>query len=613
MPHRGIQHAKASPCLLAYLNRHISAGRLADAVSVLPFLARHGLRPPTRTLSLLLSHCLHSPASLPLARRVLNFLHFTSLKPVYPSHTFLSNHILRLHFLLGRSDRAQDLFGKMPQPNVFSYNTMLAGYVRLGLIAHAVNLFNCMPHRDLVSWNTIILALARTGAAAEAAAFYSRLRSSTLGVNAHTFSALLTACASLADKGLTLQAHGQVLVAGWSYNLVVSSLLVDAYARHGIIKDARKVFDQIPVRDVLAWTAMVSAYAKGGDMGSAQQLFDEMPEKNPVSWTVLIGGYLRNGLAFEALNLFRIMVDDGVQPDQFTFSSCICAASAIASVKHGKQIHARLFRTHFKPNVIVLSSLIDMYSKCGDLEAGRRVFRHSSVIRRDVVMWNTIISAVGSHGHGREAIKLFEEMVSIEIKPDSNTFVVLLTACSHSGLVLEGWQFFKSMAEKHGIVPEENHLVCLVDLLGRAGRFQEAMEWLGKEPCKFSSRAWNALLGACKIHGNLQLGEQIAQRLLELGPQSSGSYVLLSNIYAEEGKWMSVENVRQSLQDKGMRKEYATSWIEVDNVVPTVETSTNSPLKEDIHDILSSNSSLLGTLIFTGQSGHESTFYEFHF
>lgn len=462
---------------------------------------------------------------------------------------------------------------------------MLAGYVRLGLLTPALNLFDRMPHRDIVSWNTIILALARTGAAAEAVAFYSRLRSSTLGFNAHTFSALLTACASLGDKGLTFQAHCQVLVSGWSSNLVVSSLLVDAYAKRGMIVDARRVFDEIPVRDVLAWTAIVSAYAKGGDMGNARRLFDEMPERNPVSWTVLIGGYLSNGFSFEALNLFRMMADDGVQPDQFTFSSCICAASSIASIKHGKQIHARLFRTHFNPNVIVLSSLIDMYSKCGDLEGGRRLFSHASIIKRDVVMWNTIISAVGHHGYGREAINLFEEMFRNKIKPDANTFVVLLTACSHSGLVLEGLKFFESMTKKYGILPEENHLVCLVDLLGRAGRFQEAMEWLGKEPCKSSPRAWNALLGSCKIHGNLQLGEQIAQQLLELEAQSSDRYVLLSNLYAEDGKWVSVENVRQSMEEKGMRKEYATSWIEVDNVVPIVETSM-ARLKEERHDML---------------------------
>ncbi|KAG0459205.1 hypothetical protein HPP92_022333 [Vanilla planifolia] len=203
-----------------------------------------------------------------------------------------------------------------------------------------------------------------------------------------------------------------------------------------------------------------------------------MPDRNPVSWTVLIGSYTRHGFAIEALELFRTMVSNGMQPDQFTFSSCLCASSAIASLKHGKQIHARLLRTRFNPNAIVLSSLIDMYSKCGDFEGCRRVFHNTSIRRRDVVIWNTVMSALGHHGHGREVIRLFEEMIRTGTRPDANTFVVLLTSCSHSGLVSEGLHFFESMHQQHGIVPEENHLVCLVDLLGRAGCFKEAMDWL---------------------------------------------------------------------------------------------------------------------------------------
>ncbi|KAK8970948.1 Pentatricopeptide repeat-containing protein [Platanthera guangdongensis] len=572
MPQIGVRRTQPSSCLLLSLHQYLSSGRLADAVAVLPLLAGRGLRPPTRTLALLLSHCLHSPSSLTSARRVLLFIHLTGLKPSYPSNTFLSNHILHIHFLLGRPDRAQHLFGKMLRPNIFSYNAMLAGYARLGLLAPALNLFNGMPHHDLVSWNTIILALARNGATAEAVSFYSRLRCSTIGCNSHTFSALLSSCVRFADKGLTLQVHGQALLAGCSSNIVISSLLVDAYAKCGLIENARVVFDEMPVRDVLAWTAMVSAYTRGGDLGSAQKLFDEMPEKNSVSWTVLIGGYLRNGSVFEALNLFRMMVANGVQTDQFTYSSCISASSAIASLKHGKQIHARLFRSHFNPNAVVVSALVDMYATCGYLEGGRRVFCHSSITRRDVVIWNTMISALGHHGHGREAINLFQEMVRTSIKPDSNTFVVLLTACSHSGLVVEGLQFLDSMAGEHHIVPEEKHFVCLVDLLGRAGRFEEALDWLQKEPCKCSSRAWNALLGACRIHGKFELGEQIAQRLSQFEPQSSGSHVLFSNMYAEDGNWISVENMRHTMEEKSMRKESATSWIEVDSFVPTSNT-----------------------------------------
>lgn len=221
------------------------------------------------------------------------------------------------------------------------------------------------------------------------------------------------------------------------------------------------------------------------------------------------------------------------------------------------------------------------------MAGARRVFDLTDVAKRDTVMWNTIMSAVGQHGVGREAIRIFEEMITADMKPDANTFVVLLTACSHSGLVAEGLQLFKSMAKSHRIVPEEDHYVCLVDLLGRAGHFEEAMEWLGKMPCRSSARAWSALLGACRVHRNLQLGREVAEYLLKLEPQSSAAYVLLSNIYADVGRWEIVEKVRHLMDEKKVRKERAASWIEVDDTVHSFGASDQlHPLKEDIYAAL---------------------------
>ena len=192
----------------------------------------------------------------------------------------------------------------------------------------------------------------------------------------------------------------------------------------------------------------------------------------------------------------------------------MCSCSAVSSFKHGKQLHACLLRIHFRPNAIVLSSLVDMYSKCGDLEGGWRVFNQTPITERDSVMWNTMMSAEGQHGHGREAIRLFEEMIEVGTKPDANTFLVLLSACSHSGLVAEGVKFFESMAESHGVVPEEDHYYCLVDLLGRAGHLEEAMKWISKMRCQSSPGAWNALLGACRTDRNIQLGKEAASKLI---------------------------------------------------------------------------------------------------
>lgn len=465
---------------------------------------------------------------------------------------------------------------------------MLAGYSRLGMIAAARRMFEKMPVKDVVSWNTMIIAFVRNGQCWNAVELYLEMRHAAIGYNPHTFSGLVSACVRFGDFRLTQQVHGQVLVVGLlSSNLVILSSLVDAYAKSGWMDEARRVFDEMQVRDVMCWTTLVNGYAKSGDLESARKLFDQMPERNSVSWTALIGGYVRFGFSLEALDLFRRMMRQGFRPDQFTFSSGLCACAAIASLRHGKQIHGRLFRTRFKPNAIVLSSLVDMYSKCGDLEVGRRVFGRTPIGERDSVMWNTMMSAEGQHGNGREAIWLFEEMVGVGSKPDANTFLVLLSACSHSGLVAEGVQFFKCMAENYGIVPEEDHYCCLVDLLGRGGHLEEAVKWIGKMRYQSSARVWNALLGACRTHRNIELGNKVASQLLEVDPLNSAPYVLLSNIYAEEGRWESVEKVRHLMEEKRVRKEHAASWIQIDNVVHSFGASDQlHPSKEGITSVL---------------------------
>ncbi|KAJ0974297.1 hypothetical protein J5N97_016262 [Dioscorea zingiberensis] len=431
MPHRSTPTARPRPrsCLLDALHRHISAGHLDLAVSTLPLLARCGLRPPARSLSLLLRRCLLS-RSLPLARLILLHLNLTGLKPFYPSITHLSNNLLYLFFALRLPDHARNLFDRMSRPNVFSYNAMLAGYARLAMPRAARRLFDRMTVRDVVSWNTLIIALARHDSPSEAVLFYSRLRRSPLGFNAHTFSGLLTACVRLEELRLVQQVHGQVMRVGFLSNLIISSSIVDAYSKCGCVSDAKRLFDEMPIRDVLAWTTLVNGYAKSGDLVNAHKLFDEMPEKNSVSWTALIGG--------SVLVVVSVL------------------GASVASLKHGTQIHARILRTGFHPNAIVISSLIDMYSKCGNLAGGLRIFDLTGYSKRDVVVWNTMMSAVGQHGHGRATIQLFGMMIKVGTIPDSNTFVILLSACSHSGLVEEGLKCFKSMA-KHGVVPKEEH------------------------------------------------------------------------------------------------------------------------------------------------------------
>ncbi|KAK8518700.1 hypothetical protein V6N13_018028 [Hibiscus sabdariffa] len=523
---RRYRFSKRTPCLVKPFLNITSKARLSQAIFSLELLTRKGIRLPFQTLASLLQKCAETRSI-----KEGKFLHLhLKLTGVDKPGTFLSNHLINMYSSCGDYIGARRVFDKMGARNLYSFNNMLSGYAKLGMIKPARQLFDQMPERDVISWNTMVIAYAKNGYFDEALRFYKELRNLCIGYNEFSFAGVLTVCVKSRELQLTRQVHGQVFVTGFLSNLVISSSLVDGYVKCGMLGEARRLFDEMKVRDVLVWTSLVSGYAQWGDMESANDLFDQMPEKNPVSWTALISGYVRNDMGDKALELFTRMMVSRVRPDQFTFSCCLCACASVASLTHGKQIHACLIRTSFRPNIIVISSLIDMYSKCGNLKVGRQIFDLTSD-KQDPVLWNTMISALAQHGHGEEAIRMFGEMVKQGVKPDRTTFVVIVNACSHSGLVEEGLSYFESMSSDHGIIPDQQHYACLIDLLGRAGHFDLLMNHLEKMPCKPDSRVWNALLGVSRIHGNIDLGRKAAEQLIELQPQSSAAYVLLSSIY----------------------------------------------------------------------------------
>ncbi|KAK6136638.1 hypothetical protein DH2020_029621 [Rehmannia glutinosa] len=415
-----------------------------------------------------------------------------------------------------------------------------------------------MPERDFVSWNTMVMAYVQSGWFDKAVRFYIELRRLDIGYNEYSFAGVLNVCVKLRELRLAKQLHCQVFLIGFLSNMVLSSSITDVYAKCGALRDARSSFDEMRMRDVLAWTTLVSGYAQGGDMKSAQEIFDSMPEKNSVSWTALIAG--------------------------------------IISPHHGTQLHSHMITTGIRPNVVVLSSLIDMYSKCGSLEIAKRVFDTTGNKKQHVVLWNTMISALAHHGCGKQAIKIFADMVRLGVKPDGVTFLVLLNACSHSGLVQEGLCLFESMMPDYNIVPGQEHYACLIDLLGRSGCFDEVMNQLKKMPCNPDDRVWNALIGVCKIHGNVELGRIVARHLVELEPQSPAAYLLLSAIYAALGRWESAQEVRRIMNARRVEKQQALSWLEIDRTLQLDDkhNKLHRPQKEttSILELLSDGSTL---------------------
>ncbi|KAL8543241.1 hypothetical protein ACS0TY_003959 [Phlomoides rotata] len=547
------------PCIVQNFINLKSRGQLREAVDTLPLLSRKGILLNSKIIASLLQQCANSK-SIKEGRWVHVHLKITGSN--HPN-TFLANHLVNMYAKCGDHVKAREVFDKMRVRNLYSWNNMLTGYSNLGMVKAAKRLFDKMPERDFVSWNTMVMAYVQSGWFDEALRFYMELRRSDIGFNEYSFAGVLTVCVKLRDLWLAKQLHCQVLVLGYMSNVILLSSVLDAYAKCGEMGDAKRLFDEMNGRDILAWTTLLSGYAKCGDMKSAQEVFDEMPEKNSVSWTSLIAGYAHKGMGHHALELFTKMIKLDVKPDQFTYSSLFFACASIISPNHGMQLHSHLITAGIRLNVVVLSSLIDMYSKCGNFGVAKSVF-DVTPNKQHVVLWNTMISALAHHGCGKQAIKMFVDMVRLGMKPDSVTFLVLINACSRSGLVQEGICLFESMKSDYKMDPDQQHYACLIVLLGRSGCFDEMMNQLKKMPCEPDDHVWNALVGVCRIHGNVELGRMVGRHLVDLEPQSLAAYLLLSGIYAALGRWESAQEVRELMRSRNLEKDRALSWLEID-------------------------------------------------
>jgi len=320
------------------------------------------------------------------------------------------------------------------------------------------------------------------------------------------------------DSELATQFHGHLMVLGFLSDVNIASSLLDVYSKCGCTDDARNLFDERPTKDLRMWATIVCACAEDGQLATARELFDQMPEKNVFSWNAIVKGYVCHGKPVEALNMFQHLMREGLQPDQFTFASCLsaCAAMPMHSLKLGQQIHGMLLRSGFDRSVMIISSLIDMYSKCGYLDGAVQVFGLTGREKKSAMLWNSMLSALCHHGHAQDAIGLFVQMIRERQKPDANTFFLVLTACCHCSLVEEGMKFFDLMNERYGIVPGQDHCLCMVDLVSHASPDDKVVEWIKSSPFSFNERVWEILVRGCTIHGNRELLNKVEKQLGKL-------------------------------------------------------------------------------------------------
>ncbi|ESW31432.1 hypothetical protein PHAVU_002G237800 [Phaseolus vulgaris] len=415
-------------------------------------------------------------------------------------------------------------------------------------------------------WTAFIRAYALRGPLSQALRLFCSMRKRRISPVSFTFSALFSASGAARDTLLGAQLHAQtLLLGGFDSDIYVNNAMIDMYVKCGFMRCARKVFDEMPERDVVSWTELIVAYARRGDMKAAQDLFDGLHVKDMVAWTAMVTGYAQNAMPKDAVEVFRRLLDEGVEIDEVTLVGVISACAQLGASVYAKWIRDIAESSGFGPgsSVLVGSALIDMYSKCGNVEEAYNVFK--GMRERNVFSYSSMIVGFAIHGRVHAAIKLFYDMLETEVKPNHVTFVGVLTACTHAGLVDLGQQLFATMEKCYGVAPTAELYACMADLLGRAGYLEKVIRLVETMPMKPDGAVWGALLGASYVHGNPDVAEIASKHLFELEPDNLGNYLLLSNTYASVGRWDDVSRVRKCIREKNLKKDPGWSWVEAKN------------------------------------------------
>lgn len=400
-----------------------------------------------------------------------------------------------------------------------------------GSIVYTRRLFFSVPNPDSFLFNSLIKASSKHGFSLDTVIFYQRMLHSLIEPSSYTFTSVIKACSDLSNLRLGRCVHSHLLVSGYGSDSFVQAALTTFYAKSAKLDVARKLFDSMLVKTVVAWNSIIS-------------------------------GYEQNGCPNETVGMFYRMREVGVKPDSTTFVSVLSACSQLGELGLGFWIRDYVVNNNFQLNVALGTAFINMYARCGNVKIAREMF--DSMSEKNVIAWTAMISGYGMHGYGREAMELFHQMIIHGPRPNNITFVAVLAACAHSGLVQEGRQAYATMSQEYGLLPGVEHHVCMVDMLGRAGLLKEAYqfieEYIHDEP---APAVWTAMLGACKMHKNFDLGIEVAEHLFTVEPDNPGHYVMLSNIYALAGKMDRVEAVRNLMIHKRLKKQVGYSTVEV--------------------------------------------------
>ncbi|XP_012084198.1 pentatricopeptide repeat-containing protein At5g66520 [Jatropha curcas] len=434
-----------------------------------------------------------------------------------------------------------------------------------GDLLYATKLFDTIPEPDAFVYNIIIKGYLQHQLPRNSILLYFRMLQDSVMPNGFTFPSVIRAACLDNNIKQGNQIHAQVLKFGFGAHVFSLNNLIYMYMKFQAVEEARRIFDRMPDQNFVSWTSLISGYSQWGFVDEAFEVFQSMPERNSASWNAMMAAFVQNNRFHEAFALFNGIREEVVVLDKFVAASMLSACAGLGALEQGKWIHTYIENNGVEMDSKLATALIDMYCKCGSLEKAFDVF--NSLPHKEISSWNCMIGGLAMHGQGEAAIMLFEEMERAMVAPDNITFVNVLSACAHSGSVEEGRYYFRHMTGVHGIEPRTEHFGCMVDLLGRAGMLEEARKLIDEMPMNPDATVLGALLGACKNHRSIVVGEEIGKRVIELEPHNSGRYVLLANLYANAAKWEDVANVRKLMSDRGVKKIPGISVIQLEGTV----------------------------------------------
>uniref|UniRef100_A0A803PD78 DYW domain-containing protein n=1 Tax=Cannabis sativa TaxID=3483 RepID=A0A803PD78_CANSA len=452
-------------------------------------------------------------------------VHSFVVKHGLSSYVCVANSLLNMYAKSGDQKTALVVFQRMRSKDISTWNSMISSHMQSGRFDLALSLFKEMAERNIVSWNAIIAGYNQRGFDMEALAFFSNmLKDSPLKPDKFTLASILSACANLGNLELGKQIHAQIIRNNFELSVAVENALISMYAKCCGVEIAKKILEQSGTSsvNVIGFTALLDGYIKLGNVKPARHIFDSLVDQDVVAWTAMIVGYTQNSLNNEALELFRLMTREGPKPNNYTFAAILSVSSILASLDHGKQIHANAIR-----------------------------------------------------------------LGSVFCFPDHITYIGVLSACTHVGLVEQGRSYYNLMKNEHKIEPTLSHYACLIDLFGRAGLLQEAFQFIESMPIEPDVIAWGSLLSSCKVHKNVELAKVAAERLLFIEPENSGAYSALANLYSACGKWEDAARIRKSMKDRGVKKEQGFSWVQIRNTVHVFGAEDGShPQKDAIYRMI---------------------------